>query len=80
MEQLHATRAIVRRAVKRGELPAGASVTLISDMIAGSVLNHTLVTPPHLRDAMEARSEQFFEQLVDVVLAGVEVVSSPSPD
>jgi hypothetical protein len=29
---------------------------------------------------MEARSEQFFEQLVDVVLAGVEVVSSPSPD
>jgi hypothetical protein len=29
---------------------------------------------------MEARSEQFFEQLVDVVLAGVEHVSSPSPN
>jgi AcrR family transcriptional regulator len=80
VEQLHATRAIVRRAIERGDLPAGASVTLISDMIAGSVLNHTLVTPPHLRDAMEARSEQFFEQLVDIVLAGVEVVSLPSPD
>jgi hypothetical protein len=80
VEQLHATRAIVRRAIKRGDLPAGASVTLISDMIAGSVLNHTLVTPPHLRDAMEARSEQFFEQLVDVVLAGVEHVNSPPPN
>jgi AcrR family transcriptional regulator len=81
VEQLHAVRAIVRRAIERGDLPAGASVTLISDMIAGSVLNHTLVTPPHLRDAMEAKSGQFFEQLVDVVLAGVErACALPPPD
>jgi len=81
VEQLHAVRAIVRRAIERGDLPAGASVTLISDMIAGSVLNHTLVTPPHLRDAMEAKSGQFFEQLVDVVLEGVErACALPPPD
>ena len=79
VEQLHAVRAIVRRAIERGDLPAGASVTLISDMVAGSVLNHTLVTPPQLRGAMEARSEQFFEQLVDIVLAGVDRVCAPSP-
>ena len=79
IEQIHAIRAIVRRAIQRGDLPAGASVTLISDMVAGSVLNHALVTPPHLRGAMEARSEQFFEQLVDIVLAGVDRVCAPSP-
>ena len=71
VEHLRATRAVVRRAIERGELPPGTSVTLVSDMVAGAVLNHALVTPPELRPAMEAKSEQFFEDLVDVVLSGV---------
>jgi AcrR family transcriptional regulator len=74
IEQIHAIRAIVRRAIQRGDHIADQR-----HRCAGSVLNHALVTPPHLRGAMEARSEQFFEQLVDVVLAGVDRVCAPSP-
>ncbi|HEU0102413.1 MAG TPA: TetR/AcrR family transcriptional regulator [Mycobacteriales bacterium] len=69
--QLTASRAVVRRAIERGELPEGTSVALVTDMIVGSVLTHTLATPWHLRDAVEAQSEQYLRQLVDAVLLGV---------
>lgn len=63
-------RAIVRRAVDRGELPAGTSPTLIIDMVVGGIQNHVVSTPPELRAKMEARMHEYGEQLVDAVLTG----------
>jgi AcrR family transcriptional regulator len=63
-------RRIVRRAVEREELPAGVSPTVITDLIAGAVLNHVLATPPRLQAETQARSEEYFGQVVDVVLLG----------
>jgi len=66
-----AARAIVHRGIERGELPAGTSATLVTDLIAGAVLNHVLATPLNLREPMLKQLDRYIEDLVDVVLAGV---------
>ncbi len=70
-EHIRATRAIVRRGIERGELPARASVALIADLIAGAVSNHVRATPDHLRGQVWAESAAYVTELVDTVLAGV---------
>lgn len=67
-------RRIVRRAIQRGELPAGTSPTLVMDLLVGAVHNHVVSTPPSLRAAMEARMSAYARQLVDAVLRGVGAV------
>lgn len=64
-----AGRAIVRRAIARGELPAGTSVTLLLDTLCGAVINHVLTVPPDARDALEAAPEKYARRLVDFLLA-----------
>jgi AcrR family transcriptional regulator len=69
-QMVTAGRQIVRRAVRRGELPSGTSPTLIIDLVVGGIQNHVISTPPHLRPQMEARMYAFGEELVDTVLRG----------
>ena len=73
-----AARAIVHRGIARGELPEGTSATLVTDIIAGAVLNHVLATPLHLREQMLQQLDHYIEALVDLVLTGVQYCKLPS--
>ena len=64
------TRAIVRRAVARGELPAGASPAVIIDVIVGAIINRFSTTPDELRPTMIAQRDRILEEIVRVVLHG----------
>lgn len=73
-----AARAIVHRGIVRGELPEGTSATLVTDIIAGAVLNHVLATPLNLREQMVQQLDHYVEDLVDLVLTGVRYREHPS--
>jgi AcrR family transcriptional regulator len=62
------TRALVRDAIARGELPASTSPTIVLDALAGAIVNHVLSTPPELFAEMTAKSPRYLEELVDFVL------------
>lgn len=68
-----AARAIVHRGIARGELPEGTSATLVTDMVAGAVLNHVLATPLDLRDQMIQNLDRYVEDLVEFVLTNAQV-------
>lgn len=68
-------RAIVRRAITRGEVPATFKPSLLMDLIVGAVNNHVLTTPPHLNAAMMKKAPDFLDELVEVVLRGVSALS-----
>lgn len=62
-------RAMVRRGIERGELPADTSVTLLLEGLIGSIILHSLSTPSELNETVRARSSEYLDQLVDFVLA-----------
>ncbi len=66
------SRAIVRRAIGRGEIADGVDPGLVMDLVAGAVGNRLRTTPQRLRGAMMNRMDAFLETLVDTVLRGVE--------
>jgi AcrR family transcriptional regulator len=68
---IHQARAIVRRAIARGELDHEVSPALVMDLVVGAVTNHVGTTPPHLRAAMLRKIGAFTETLVETVLRGV---------
>lgn len=71
--QIRAARAIVRRGMRRGELPEGTSVTYLLDALCGGAMNHALTTrlvPPEVRDSAPPAAE-FAERFVDFVLTSV---------
>lgn len=68
-------RAIVRRAIARGEIGEHASPGLLMDLVVGGMTNHVRTTPAHLRNAMIGQMEAFTATLVDTVLRGVGVSS-----
>lgn len=70
--QVRAARGIVHRGIDRGEIPAGTSVTLLLDTLAGGATTHVQATPAELRPALRANTTQYAEQLVDFLLAAVE--------
>jgi len=63
-----AARAIVRRAIDRGELPAGTSVTLLLDTLCGGAVFHALTVQPGTRDKAVRDSGAYAERLADFVL------------
>ncbi|MFC4068939.1 TetR/AcrR family transcriptional regulator [Actinoplanes subglobosus] len=65
------SRAMVHRAVARGELPEGTSPGLVIDLVVGAVQNHVLTTPPELRTRMLSQMHTYAEQVVDTVLHGI---------
>jgi AcrR family transcriptional regulator len=64
-------RAIVRRAIARGEIAAGVNPGLLMDLVVGAVTNHIATTPEHLRTAMLDKLNAFTKDLVATVLRGV---------
>ncbi len=66
-------RAIVRRAIQRGELPDSVNPGLVMDLVVGAVTNHVGTTPASLRGAMLAKMDDFIGDLVATVLRGVGV-------
>jgi AcrR family transcriptional regulator len=69
--QVLASRAIVRRAIERGELPADASVTLLLDALFGAVVMHRLTTPDELLPRLQESVDAYAASLVDFLLAAV---------
>lgn len=76
--QVKAARAIVRRAIGRGELPADAPVTLLLDAVFGGILMNAIAAPADLREKAKTDAPAHLESLVDLVLAGLS--SSRKPD
>ena len=64
-------RAIVRRAIRRGDLPPAANPGLIMDLLVGSITNHVISTPRRLHETMIAGGPVFVATMVELVLAGV---------
>ncbi|GIH78884.1 TetR family transcriptional regulator [Planobispora longispora] len=70
-ERIRLGRAIVLRAVERGELPEGTSPALVLDSVSGILSNHVLSTPASQRRALLGRRDEYVEQTVDFVLSAV---------
>lgn len=75
-EHVRATRAIIRRGIERGDLPAGTSIALVADLVAGGVANHVRATPQHLRERTRSDTTAYVTALVDTVLAGVRALAT----
>lgn len=69
--QVLTARAMVRRGIRRGEVPADTSVTLLLDTLCGGVVMHVSSTPDHLRDKLTADLDGYAERLVDFLLRAV---------
>jgi AcrR family transcriptional regulator len=66
--QIRAARAVVERAVRRGELPASTPVEVLLNAVCGGAINHVLTTPPSGREAAARDAAGFAGALVDLVL------------
>jgi AcrR family transcriptional regulator len=66
-----AVRAIVRRAIENGELPASTSVTLLLDALFGAPLMHVLTTPSSRMSEFAARIGEYSTELVEFALSAV---------
>lgn len=69
--QIRAARAIVRRGIDRGELPAGTSVTLLLDTLVGGAMTHALATPADRRAELVRNTHAYAVKLVDFLLHAV---------
>lgn len=69
--QVKAARSMVRRAIRRGDLPPGTPVTPLLDAIFGGIMMNAITAPPHLREKAKADAPAHLEALVDLVLAGI---------
>jgi AcrR family transcriptional regulator len=66
-----AARAIVRRGIQRGELPAEASITLLLDTLVGGAMTHALSTPADKQPALSEDTAGHARRLVDFLLHAV---------
>lgn len=69
--QVLTARAMVRRGIRRGEVPADTSVTLLLDTLCGGVVMHVSSAPEHLQDRIAADLDGYAERLVDFLLGAV---------
>lgn len=70
-----AVRTITRRAIRRKDLAADASVTLLMDALFGGLLMQCLTTPPARMAALSKKADSYTEGLVDLVLAAARSTS-----
>ena len=63
-------RAIVRKAVQRGDLPPATNPGVIMDLLIGGIVNHIISTPGSLRQAMLDNGPEFVRVMVEIILAG----------
>jgi AcrR family transcriptional regulator len=71
-----AARAMVRRAVERGELTPDVEETLLLDTLTGGAMMHALTTPPQRRADLARHGRAHAERLVGFLLRAV---SRPPP-
>jgi AcrR family transcriptional regulator len=71
LAQTRAARAIVRRGIARGELPAATSVTLLLDTLIGGAMMHAITTPADKRAALAGDTRRHARRLVDFLLNAV---------
>ncbi|MEY9212439.1 TetR/AcrR family transcriptional regulator [Thermobifida halotolerans] len=76
--QIRASRAIVKRAVARGELSPHTPVSLLLDALHGAVVNHSLAAPEHIRQQAAAR-RRYARRLVDFLLASLRAHTAERP-
>jgi AcrR family transcriptional regulator len=69
--QVLAARAMVRRGIRRRDVPADTSVTLLLDTLCGGVLMHVITTPTQLREQLAADVDGYANRLVDFLLRSV---------
>ncbi|WP_019927495.1 TetR/AcrR family transcriptional regulator [Nocardia sp. BMG111209] len=67
--QVSAARALVRRAIDRGQLPAGTSVTLLLDLLLGATIMHLQAAPDFLLERSARTSPDYLRDMVDFLLA-----------
>ena len=72
-------RAIVRRAIDRGELEGSVNPGMVLDVVVGGVTNHVATTPLRLRPTMIAKMDAFAESLVDILLRGIGQPAARNP-
>ena len=68
LAQTLAARAIVRRGIDRGELPAGTSVTLLLDTLVGGAMMHAMSTPADRRTELVRDTGSHARRLVEFLL------------
>lgn len=69
--QVHAARAMVHRAIDRGELPARTSVTLFLDTFIGAITMHATSTPERLKPEVAAGIDTYVEDLIGFLLGAL---------
>jgi AcrR family transcriptional regulator len=70
-----AAREITRRAIKRGEIATTVRSSTVVDLLVGAMSTHWEMTPEAGRAHLRRTFPAFAESLVDIILAGVQVVS-----
>lgn len=69
--QIRASRAIVKRAVARGELSPHTPIGVLLDALHGAIVNHSIAAPEHIRSQTDAR-RRYARQLVDFLLSSLQ--------
>ncbi len=64
-------RAIIKRAIERGELPANVNAPLILDVLIGASTTHVMTTPPKLWKSMLGKLDEWVDDLVSFILRGI---------
>jgi AcrR family transcriptional regulator len=70
-QQTELGRAIVRRAVARGEVPAEVSSRLVIQAMSGAIQNRVLYTSPEQLAELDQQRDEVLDQVVDFVIAGM---------
>lgn len=68
--QIRTSRAIVKRALARGELSPHTPVSVLLDALHGAVVNYSTAAPDHVRSDAAAR-RRYARRLVDFLLAAL---------
>lgn len=70
---------LLHRAVERGDLPAGASPSLLLDSIYGAVIIRMILTPPDQRSRLADDPRACAEPIVDLALGGARSLTTRPP-
>lgn len=70
-QQNQAGRAIIRRAVERGEIPEGVPSRVVFHALSGAIQNRLLFTAPEQLAAVAAQRDEILTQIVDFLIAGM---------
>jgi AcrR family transcriptional regulator len=74
-----AAREITRRAIKRGEIGPQLRSSTVAELLLGAMMTHWMLTSDAQLPKFRATIQAHAEDLVDIILAGIEVVAPPSP-